>query len=116
MKQEEKLKGEHLVLNTKTITEAREARDQDPDLFYETRLKGSVAVADTRPQCFIQLFQESVTVPKMTTTGVKTSTATREQDEQEEAVSAMSTETGTRAREEMDQDESSRSYHAIPKF
>ena len=116
MKNYEQAERLSLNLKPKTITEARESREQDPDLFYKARSENSGVFVAERHRCFIQLFQEPVNSGLLTATAIKTKTAAREAKDQEESLNAISSRTSTRAREETDQDEGSKSYHAIPKF
>jgi len=118
MKNTEQVLNTRLSLGTKTLTETRESLDQDPDSFFQPKSRPPVEnIPDTNPRCFIQLFQEGVALPSpLATTPMKTSTATREAMDQEEALSAMITRTMTRTREESDQDDGAMSYHAIPRF
>ena len=118
MKNTENNLNARLSLGTKTLTETRESLDQDPDSFFQPESRQSAeTIPDTNPRCFIQLFQEGVMpAAPLATTPMKTSTATREAMDQEEALSAMITRTMTRTREESDQDDGAMSYHAIPRF
>ena len=103
------------IQNAKTLTEAREGRDADPDLFYRKNSRADRNLTSALPQCFVQLFQEPTDAESHTTLAVKTSTATREARDQEQALNIRSSKTTTRAREEIHQDEGCESYFAIPK-
>jgi hypothetical protein len=104
-----------MASNAKTLTETREGRDQEPDMFYRKNNRGNGRAAPACPHCFIQLFQEPTDAELSGTLAVKTSTATREAREQEKALTTRASKTNTRTREEIDQDEGYESYFAIPK-
>ena len=106
---------DHPIQNAKTITEAREARDADPDLFYRKNNRAIGTGASSHPHCFIQLFQEPTKAEFLPTMAVKTSTAAREPGEQERALTTRASKTKTRAREEIHQDQGCETYFAIPK-
>ena len=120
----EEMRKISILAGTKTLTETRENQDQDPNKFFPrsfSDLKNLPSVSEnkrTRPQCFIQLFQETaIGTEANNSTPTKTSTATREEQDQDESNDwASGTQTQTRTREESDQDRGTISYHAVPRM